>query len=160
MELGRKICVVGWVGILDCTRHMCLDDGSQCWLIRYFVCSITVILTLQYFHLISVWSGYCCSYYHLKAFSSYHCRLPDVRTQLSQQMMDDRFFGLIVSCFDADVDLVNFPRAKSLLSIYNDSDMQKLRLRRRGSRLPASSPKMTQKEGMLYTQRCVQYNLL
>ncbi|KAJ2957814.1 hypothetical protein NQZ79_g6518 [Umbelopsis isabellina] len=31
------------------------------------------------------------------------CRM-DVRTQLSQQLMDERFFGLIVSCFDADAD--------------------------------------------------------
>ncbi|CAO3662413.1 unnamed protein product [Umbelopsis vinacea] len=55
MELGRKICVVGW------------------------------------YH----------SHPHITVFPSHI----DVRTQLSQQMMDHRFFGLIVSCFDADVDL-------------------------------------------------------
>ncbi|KAG2184489.1 hypothetical protein INT43_000398 [Umbelopsis isabellina] len=42
--------------------------------------------------------------------SSYHCvsvsyrHVLNVRTQLSQQLMDERFFGLIVSCFDADAD--------------------------------------------------------
>lgn len=30
----------------------------------------------------------------------------DVRTQLSQQMMDEKFFGIIVSCFDTNTDKV------------------------------------------------------
>ncbi|KAI8582901.1 hypothetical protein K450DRAFT_225371 [Umbelopsis ramanniana AG] len=45
--------------------------------------------------------GWYHSHPHITVFPSHI----DVRTQLSQQMMDSRFFGLIVSCFDTDVDL-------------------------------------------------------
>ncbi|KAH8551219.1 JAB1/Mov34/MPN/PAD-1 ubiquitin protease-domain-containing protein [Umbelopsis sp. PMI_123] len=45
--------------------------------------------------------GWYHSHPHITVFPSHI----DIRTQLSQQMMDPRFFGLIVSCFDTDVDL-------------------------------------------------------
>jgi len=32
--------------------------------------------------------------------------LLDLRTQLSQQLMDSRFIGMIVSCFNTDSELV------------------------------------------------------
>ncbi|KAG1489376.1 hypothetical protein G6F46_011767 [Rhizopus delemar] len=44
--------------------------------------------------------GWYHSHPHITVFPSHI----DVRTQLSQQLMDDRFFGLIVSCFDTASD--------------------------------------------------------
>ncbi|KAI7867893.1 JAB1/Mov34/MPN/PAD-1 ubiquitin protease-domain-containing protein [Mucor mucedo] len=44
--------------------------------------------------------GWYHSHPHITVFPSH----VDVRTQLSQQMMDDRFFGIIVSCFDSHTD--------------------------------------------------------
>jgi hypothetical protein len=44
--------------------------------------------------------------------------LIDLRTQLSQQLMDSRFIGMIVSCFNKDSDLVrNFVRLHSYMYV-------------------------------------------
>lgn len=42
---------------------------------------------------------------HIKAPSYWHDSL-DLKTQLSQQLMDEKFFGIIVSCFDSHNDNV------------------------------------------------------
>ncbi|KAG1180671.1 hypothetical protein G6F70_003245 [Rhizopus microsporus] len=44
--------------------------------------------------------GWYHSHPHITVFPSHI----DIRTQLSQQLMDDRFFGLIISCFDTTAD--------------------------------------------------------
>ncbi|KAI8098444.1 JAB1/Mov34/MPN/PAD-1 ubiquitin protease-domain-containing protein, partial [Gilbertella persicaria] len=46
--------------------------------------------------------GWYHSHPHITVFPSH----VDVRTQLSQQLMDERFFGVIVSCFDTHHDNV------------------------------------------------------
>lgn len=83
---------------------------------RAIICALTIVLSIivirisRYFlpTLVScLWSPFISANIYI---------LLDLNTQLSQQYLDTRFFGIIISCFDSQSDAV-----RDLATVYTDN---------------------------------------